>query len=116
MWTPLEAADRAAIATRSGFSTKAFIVDAFAPPGELTDYEIDRSFAIPDARLEELPLISEHAEPQLTPQQYECGCIAVTRVTDRDTRFGERPFEMRLARPCGTVCCELREHAAPRGR
>lgn len=81
----------------------------------LTDHEIDYSHslpderlaALPDERLAALPLVSVHDEPQIDPQEYECGCVTVTRITDRDYRRGERPFEMRLARRCGTDACEL---------
>lgn len=73
----------------------------------LTDHEIRRSFDLPDERLAALPLVSEHAGPQDAPQEYECGCVTVTRITDRDSSRGERPFEMRLARACGSASCEL---------
>ncbi len=72
----------------------------------LTRDMVDRSYLLDDEVLAELPLISTHEEPQLGPQEYECGCVAVTRITDRDTRRGEKPFEMRLAIACGTVECQ----------
>lgn len=72
----------------------------------LTDPEIRRAFALPDERLVSLPLVSIHGEPQDSPQEYDCGCVTVTRITDRDYRRGERPFEMRLAVACETAACE----------
>lgn len=72
----------------------------------LTDHEIRRSYALPDERLAALPLVSTHDEPQTAPQEYECGCVTITRITDRDARRGERPFEMRLAVACETATCE----------
>ena len=72
----------------------------------LTRGMIRRSHLIDDDALADLPLVSTHEQPQDSPQEYECGCVAITRVTDRDTRRGEKPFEMRLAIPCGTDACE----------
>lgn len=66
---------------------------------------------IPDEILAAMPEVSRSNEPQISPQQYECGCVAVTRITDRDGREwrngGEKPFEMRLALPCTSAACEL---------
>jgi hypothetical protein len=66
---------------------------------------------VPDNILEAMPEVSRHNEPQDSPQEYECGCVTVTRVTDRDGRtwlgHDEKPFEMRLAIPCGGTACEL---------
>lgn len=73
----------------------------------LSEHEINWAFSLPDERLTALPLVSTHDEPQIAPQEYECGCVTVTRITDRDHRLGERPFEMRLAIACGTEACEL---------
>ena len=70
---------------------------------------IGREWRIRDEDLAAMPEISRHDEPQVSPQEYECGCVAVTRVTDRDTRRGEQPFEMRLALPCGTASCEVQK-------
>jgi hypothetical protein len=39
--------------------------------------------------------------------RYKCGCVAITRITDRDYLHNEEPFEMRLAIPCGRSVCEL---------
>lgn len=58
------------------------------------------------------PVISAHVEPQPSPQEYGCGCVAVTYVTDRDYLRGEKPFEMRLADDCGTPGC-LVVHRGP---
>jgi hypothetical protein len=69
---------------------------------------IARGWRIRDEDLAAMPEISRHDEPQISPQEYECGCVAVTRITDRDVRRGERPFEMRLALPCGTASCEVK--------
>jgi hypothetical protein len=68
---------------------------------------VAREWRIRDEDLAAMPEISRHDEPQVSPQEYECGCVAVTRITDRDARRGERPFEMRLAIPCGTAACEV---------
>jgi hypothetical protein len=72
---------------------------------------IRSGYLIRDEDLEAMPEISRHDEPQISPQEYECGCVAVTRITDREAwREGrhERPFEMRLALPCATpATCEL---------
>lgn len=77
----------------------------------LTRDMVRRAYLLDDDVLTELPLISTHTAPQDSPQEYECGCIAVTRITDRDTRNGERPFEMRLAITCGTKECEAANRA-----
>ena len=70
---------------------------------------IGREYLIRDEDLAAMPEISRHDWPQISPQEYECGCVAVTRITDRDGRAGERPFEMRLALPCDALAaCELR--------
>jgi hypothetical protein len=71
---------------------------------------------VPDDILEAMPEVSRHDEPQVSPQEYECGCVAITRVTNRDCRdcrtwrgYGEKPFEMRLAMSCdGSVCALAR--------
>src|SRR4029077_6656562 len=85
---------------------------------------VAHEWRIRDEDLAAMPEISRHDKPQDSPQEYDCGCVAVTRVTDRDTRCGERPFEMRLAtardracgrKPferrlaiaCGTASCEV---------
>jgi len=68
---------------------------------------IAREWLIRDEDLVAMPEISRHDDPQISPQEYECGCVAVTRITDRDARRGEQPFEMRLALPCGREDCEL---------
>jgi len=68
---------------------------------------VRRYWTIPDAEMAAMPEISRHDYPQVAPQEYPCGCVAVTRVTDRDSRRGEKPFEMRLAIPCGTATCEV---------
>lgn len=73
----------------------------------LSEHEIDWFFSLPDERLAELPLVSTHCEPQIAPQEYECGCVTIVRITDRSPRKGERPFEMRLASTCGTTKCEV---------
>lgn len=62
---------------------------------------------VPDNILEAMPEVSRHNEPQDSPQEYECGCVVVTRITDRDTRHKEYPFEMRLAMPCDSSACAL---------
>lgn len=66
---------------------------------------------IPDDILEALPEVSRHNEPQISPQEYECGCVTVIRITDRNGSSWrgrlEEPFEMRLAQPCDGTTCEL---------
>lgn len=76
-------------------------------PGLLTDHEIRWSFDLPDELLAALPLVSMHNEPQVAPQEYDCGCVTITRITDREYRHNEKPFEMRLARSCRTGTCEV---------
>lgn len=41
---------------------------------------------VPNDILEALPEVSRHNEPQIGPQEYECGCVAMTGITDRDCR------------------------------
>lgn len=74
--------------------------------------ELTESFR--QEELEDAPVISQHDAPQETPQEWDCGCVTAAFVTDRDALAGETPFDMRLARPCGTQHCELAEepHAA----
>ena len=55
---------------------------------------------VPDDILETMPEVSRHNHPQDSPQEHECGCVTITRITDRDYRHNEEPFEMRLAIPC----------------
>jgi hypothetical protein len=66
---------------------------------------------VPDEILEAMPEVSRHNEPQIGPQEYACGCVAMTRVTDRNGSSWrgrlEEPFEMRLAWPCDGTACEL---------
>ena len=69
---------------------------------------------VPDDILESMPEVSRHNEPQVSPQEYECGCVAITRITDRDCRtwlgYDEKPFEMRLAMSCeGAAFCLRRQ-------
>lgn len=72
-----------------------------------------RTMQVPDDILEALPEVSRHNEPQVDPQEYECGCVAITRITDRDSRHDEKPFEMRLAIPCTGPNCELSHLRTP---
>jgi len=94
------------------------IVTEYGPPSAGRDQMIARWTRhlvsvgdIPDDILEALPELSRHDVPQLSPQEYECGCVAITHVTDRDGRtwlgHDEKPFEMRLALPCDGTACEL---------
>lgn len=62
---------------------------------------------VPDNILEAMLEVSRHNSPQESPQEYECGCVTITRVTDRDYRHNEKPFEMRLAIPCRGTRCRL---------
>lgn len=73
----------------------------------LTRDQIRRYWDLPDEVLAALPLVSSHDRPQYAPQEYECGCVTFARVTDRDARRGEAPFEMRLALACDTDACEV---------
>jgi hypothetical protein len=71
---------------------------------------------IPDEILEGMLEVSRSDAPYISPQMYECGCVAVTRITDRERDRHEKPFEMRLALPCTRPCCELttlRQGASP---
>lgn len=63
--------------------------------------------SVPDDIVAAMPEVSRHNAPQDSPQEYDCGCVAMTRITDRDYRYGEKPFEMRLALPCAGETCEL---------
>ena len=66
---------------------------------------------VPDEILAAMPEVSRHNNPQVSPQEYECGCVAMTRITARNgsSWLGEleEPFEMRLALPCDGTACEL---------
>jgi hypothetical protein len=57
--------------------------------------------------LDTAPVVSCHNAPQHSPQEWDCGCMTAIYVTDRDSRDGERPFEMRLVVACGTSTCEV---------
>jgi hypothetical protein len=72
-------------------------------------YRLVSTSQVPDDILEAMPEVSRHNDPQISPQEYECGCVVITRVTDRDGRrgFDEKPFELRLALPCEGTACEL---------
>lgn len=90
------------------------IIDEYGPPPDGRDQVaarwallLIRVGQVPDDILEAMPEVSRHDEPQDSPQEYECGCIAITRITDRDYRCGEKPFEMRLASACDGASCEL---------
>ena len=90
------------------------IIAEQGPPGDDRDQMIERWTRrlvsvgdVPDDILEAMPEVSRHNEPQTGPQEYECGCVAMTRITDRDYRHDEKPFEMRLALPCNGASCEL---------
>lgn len=73
---------------------------------------------VPDDLLETMPEVSRHNAPQDSPQEYQCGCVTVTRITDRDCRERDsRPFEMRLALTCAGAKCRLaRLRRAKEGR
>ncbi len=59
-----------------------------------------------EQNLDAYPVISTHNEPQVSPQEWDCGCVSVTYVTDRDFLRGEQPFEMRLASACKSSDCQ----------
>lgn len=89
------------------------IASEYGPPDDW-DQAVERRMrqlvatcGVPDDILDTMPEVSRHNEPQVTPQEYECGCVSTTRITDRDYRRDEKPFEMRLAIPCDGACCEL---------
>ena len=94
-------------------------LDEYGPSSDDRDHAVDRWVRhliavgrVPDNILGAMPEVSRHNEPQVSPQEYECGCVAMTRVTDRDCRtwlgYDEKPFEMRLALPCTDgAACEL---------
>jgi hypothetical protein len=67
---------------------------------------------VPDDILEALPEVSRHDDPQIGPQEYECGCVTMARVTDRNSCSWlgptEKPFEMRLVLTCDGTRCEVR--------
>lgn len=68
---------------------------------KLTRDQVHRSYNLDDETLAALPEIARHDRPQPSPQEYECGCVAIARVTDRDSRDRDsKPFEMVLAIPC----------------
>lgn len=71
----------------------------------LTRDQIERAYALDDDVLATLAEVSRHDFPVASPQEYDCGCITVIRVTGR--RGDNKPFEMRLAHACGTQRCEL---------
>lgn len=60
-----------------------------------------------DECIESAPIVSEHRKPQVSPQEWDCGCITAAYVTDRDFLLGEKPFEMRLVHACLTAECEV---------
>jgi len=57
--------------------------------------------------IEDARVVSCHDLPQVSPQEWDCGCVTEVYVTDRNALEGERPFEMRLARPCDSEACCL---------
>ena len=98
------------------------IIAEYGPPNDGIDQMIDRWTRrlvavgdVPDDILEAMPEVSRHNKPQDSPQEHECGCVAITRITDRDYRYGEKPFEMRLAIPCDSTTCELSHLRETRG-
>lgn len=93
------------------------VAGEYGPPSD-RDQAIERwmrhlvgTCQVPDDLLAAMPEVSRHDDPQVSPQEYECGCVAITRVTDRNgcSWLGpaEQPFEMRLALPCDGDACEL---------
>lgn len=93
------------------------IAGEYGPPDD-RDQAIERwmrhlvgTGQVPDDLLEAMPKVSRHNDPQISPQEYECGCVAMAHITDRDGRtwlgYDDKPFEMRLAILCGGTACEL---------
>lgn len=60
-----------------------------------------------DEVVELFPLVAKYDHPQIAPQEYECGCVAILHVTAEDTREGGRPFELRLAAACDGPTCAV---------
>jgi len=60
---------------------------------------------VPDEIVEMFPLVRRYNCPQISPQEWDCGCVAVLRITGEDARCGGQPFELRLAAVCGGVGC-----------
>jgi hypothetical protein len=73
----------------------------------LTRHEVNWYWTLDDEIVAALPEVSRHNEPQIGPQEYDCGCVTICRVTDRDYRRSEEPFEMHLAIKCNSDECEL---------
>lgn len=63
--------------------------------------------------LSEAPTVSMHSCPQISPQEWDCGCVTAIYVTDADMFNGGEPFEMRVARRCGKRTCCLRWEISP---
>lgn len=57
--------------------------------------------------LEDCLVVSRHGQPQVSPQEWDCGCVTAVYVTDRDALAGEEPFEMRLWQGCDKDECEV---------
>lgn len=55
---------------------------------------------LPPEVIEEMIEISRNDRPLASPQEYDCGCVAIQRVTARDSRLHQAPFEMALAIRC----------------
>lgn len=76
-------------------------------PDSLVDHHVYRlceiSSRIPEEVAAQLHEVGRHDHPQIGPQEYECGCVAIACVTSRDGR--DRPFEMRLAIECDLTRC-----------
>jgi len=47
------------------------------------------------------PVVSRHDTPQVSPQEWDCGCVTAAYVTDDDVLYGGKPFQMRLLTYCG---------------
>lgn len=54
--------------------------------------------------VEDAPVLSCHDLPQPYPQEWPCGCVTDSYVTDRDALAGEKPFEMRWVYRCSRRC------------
>jgi hypothetical protein len=57
---------------------------------------------------EHAPVLTCHDYPQASPQEWDCGCVTATHITDRDALAGERPFEMRWTLRCERSRCAIR--------
>lgn len=69
----------------------------------IASFDCEHPYArLPPEVLEAMPEISRDDRPYVSPQEYECGCVAISRITDRGR--GEKAFEMVRAIACVPWC------------